>query len=431
MNRTSESSVAKYRLNREHRYTLRAAAARFGGWSVEHTYGGDWDLLPWRATAGCSRSILADDGTVVVRCGTSEDGSRRAYFAGVRRCGSVWLCPVCTATIRSHRADEVGTLADAHQAAGGRQSMLTLTVRHHHDTPLEKLYDSIRKAYTSLQQSARWRDYREQMVGQTVTVESTLGDNGFHVHLHVLLLWKAGTSDGAHRRRLSSLRTWGGPAWAERVERRLGERPSDRRGFHVMDMAASSARYVAKIAGEITRGDYKSSDALDVMLRGVLAHDARMSARYVEWATVMPGKRMIRFSPGLRELYLGTTPELTDEEVVNLDPGSPDVGELSRADYLSLTVATKSKPIPGAPRFLEIIEDTGWHPMLTGSSIEEPWPASRLAVSVELSRGLGFCDQNDEVAGKLQRPWERSPKVAALLASVAAVDRPEVLPVGP
>ena len=203
--------LTAHQSQRERRFAMRAASARFGGWSVEHVYGGDWSKLPWRAASGCARSSLHEDGSVAVRCGESPDGSPRAYFAGVRRCGSVWLCPVCTATIRAHRADEVNAIARAHSDSGGTVSMLTLTLRHEVGSHLDDLYAALRGAFTSLQQSVQWRRLRAEMVGVTVTVECTLGDAGWHVHLHVLLLW-ADTStrdEDHHDRRMAAVRAWG------------------------------------------------------------------------------------------------------------------------------------------------------------------------------------------------------------------------------
>jgi hypothetical protein len=210
-----------------------------------------------------------------------------------------------------------------------------------------------------------------------------------------------------------------------------------------MDLDASSARYVAKITGEVTRGDYKSSDALDVMLSGVVADDRQMCARYVEWSEVMPGKRMIRFSPGLRELYLGGVPELSDQEVVDLDQGGDTIGELDRLDYLGLLVGTKSRPMPSAPRFLAQVEDTGTHPLLRPVAPVVPSVALDLATKVGKSRGLSQGSttvplvlapvwlrqaEHARLTGGRERPWERSPMVLELLERCAAVERPELLP---
>lgn len=410
-----DDTLSPYQANRQHRTVLRAASARYGGWAVENLYGGEWADLPWRAAAGCARSILSDDGTVGVRCGEADDGSVRAYFSGVRKCGSVWLCPVCTTTIRAHRAQEVGLIAAAHTAAGGTLSMATFTVRHTRAMSLETVYGALRGAFTSFQQSAAWRRFREDMTGTTVSVEVTEGDNGWHCHLHVLLLWQPGDSDGVRRRRLRSLKRFAPRAWAERVERKLGLRPSDRRGFHVTNIDASAAKYVSKIAAEVTRGDYKSRDALDVLLNGVLAGDSAACARFAEWATVMPGKRMIRFSPGLRELYLPTTPELSDTEAANVDlQQAPLLGELAREDYLALMVATRAKPIPGSSRFLVTVERTGWHPILRAPrKAEGAPPAANVWERVRLARRLGV---NSGGPPTITKAWERSTVVADLLA---------------
>lgn len=335
----------------------------------------DWQEHSYRSVGSCGRCRQDGVDEVGVRLVEGDD-SNRAYLDGVQHCGSVSLCRVCSATIRGHRALEVAAIAAAHAGAGGKFSMLTLTIVHSRDDPLVELYAAVKGSWRSFQQSKRFRHYRRQLAGQIVTTEITLGDNGWHVHLHVLLLWEPGlfASEGKRRRHARGFVRWGERAWADQVERRTGKRPNGH-GFDLRTLPASAATYVAKIASESTRADYKTRDALTVITDGVQASDPVAIARWREWVSVMKGKRVIVFSDGLRARYLtdengDEIASLTDEEVVGQDRGGRLVGTIASDVSARLLGSTRAAPVPAICVILETVERFGSSPLVDPA--EEP-----------------------------------------------------------
>lgn len=351
-------NTAKRQARRAHRYRQLAMLHRFSRHELDAEADGQWDRLAWRRTAGCGRSVVTDDGLVAIRATATDDGTV-AYTDGVMRCGSVWLCPSCSATIKTHRQMELNAAALAHSANGGLIAMATMTVRHDQADTLATLQDALSGSWKSLQQSAVWRILRSHMVGTITAKEVTWGTNGWHPHLHVLLLLEPGCEY-----LVDILRDWGRDqgAWAERVERRLGKRPNHH-GFHVRRIESDAASYVAKIAAETTRGDFKTTDAFARILTGLEQGETWAVHRWREWVATMPGRRMLVWSRGLRAELLPDVEDLDDDQVVMLDRGGAEVGTLDRPTYRRL-IRAEHGAIPGIVHWLGLVEATGTAPGL-------------------------------------------------------------------
>jgi hypothetical protein len=287
--------------------------------------------------------VIADDGEIGLRLVQGDDGPA-AFITGVQRCGSVWCCPVCTAVIRARRSMEIAAAATAHVANGGTLGMLTLTVRHDATMPLQDSIKALQGAWEALQQRRAWRGDRDNMVGLIASKEVTYGANGWHPHLHVLVLWAPDAGD-----RGPALETWAQQAWPELVARRLGKRPNHH-GVHYLDLAADSAPYVVKIAQETARGDHKTSDVLPQLLDGLEDGEAGTAARWLEWCDTMKGRRMLVWSKGLRAQLLPDVDELTDDEIVQQDVDGTLVGTVARETFRRLVRRRL------VPRLLERIE---------------------------------------------------------------------------
>lgn len=116
-----------------------------------------------------------------------DDNIQNAHYQGLAHCDNVWLCPVCSATIATRRANEI---TQAINSWHGATVMFTYTMRHkRHDDPKE-LTDKLRTAYRKL-----WKDRFGQNMkaklgwfGAITALEVTYGDvNGWHIHIHQLL----------------------------------------------------------------------------------------------------------------------------------------------------------------------------------------------------------------------------------------------------
>lgn len=119
----------------------------------------------------------------------AADGSAAGY-AGLATCGSVHVCPVCSAKIAAHRKEELHRVLDRALAENLHVSMLTLTQRHHSGQALEQLWDGLSYAWGCVTSGAGWLDFKQQLAlrGFVKAVEVTHGANGWHVHQHVLIL---------------------------------------------------------------------------------------------------------------------------------------------------------------------------------------------------------------------------------------------------
>lgn len=305
---------------RAERYKRRAVLARAGAWAADRA--GTWEAVPWARTAGCGLICTGDHVEIHVRQG--DDGVT-AYPVGVSTCSSVWLCPVCSAKIRTRRALDVRVAAALHVKRGGRLVMMTLTVRHGPEHSLSTLLDVEAEAWRSLQRDVRWRALRKSLVGQIRSWEITHGlfdvGGSWHPHFHVLLFVDAGEFGDVPPGGELDGRSWDyelgwiGDAWAERVERRLGARP-DSHGFHVMELDASAAEYVSKIADETARSDLKSgSRSVYGIIDALEAGESWAVRAWHEYARATKGRRAIQWSRGLRK-HFGMDLEKSDEEIV-------------------------------------------------------------------------------------------------------------------
>jgi hypothetical protein len=78
------------------------------------------------ACKGCGRRVLdPETGVIYAR-------SSRGYVVtiGLVRCGKIWFCPECSASIRRGRTEEIKTAALRWLAAGGTLAVAVLTARH-------------------------------------------------------------------------------------------------------------------------------------------------------------------------------------------------------------------------------------------------------------------------------------------------------------
>lgn len=120
----------------------------------------------------------------VVALERSEKGAR---FSGLKRCDSVWCCPLCSARISAGRRDELNAALSAARAQGLAVVMLTLTARHSRKMNLAAWLDAFKKAKKAMRQHWGWKAFKPAFVGSVTATEVTHGANGFHPHFHEIL----------------------------------------------------------------------------------------------------------------------------------------------------------------------------------------------------------------------------------------------------
>lgn len=278
-----------------------------------------------------------------------------AGFAGLTTCGSVWACPVCSAKILAKRHEEVRDAIRAHVSRGeGHEiAMLTLTMRHHRGHSLQQLWDALSPAWARVTGGRTWIAEKAGygVVGWLRVVELLHSRNGWHLHIHALMLLdRSGPAafpiagdpaDGAvapeqERRRSDDLGAWKSAIterWSNAVERAGLPRPLPRaQDLHLVTGNADPlAAYFTKqsdtddlataMAHEMTASMHKSSRAARgrtpwTMIDGIMAGDADELDLWHEYERASRGRRQMTWSRGLRK-QLDLSPEMADEEIAS------------------------------------------------------------------------------------------------------------------
>ena len=297
---------------------------------------------------GCRRALLALKRTLwritglrgPARCGrvpisaTVEvwKGPEGASFRCLERCHSVWVCPTCAPAIRSGRARELGSALGRWLGAGGGVVMLTLTLPHDQGDRLGALFDGVASSWKAVLQDKLVRRVRARLevVGFVRSMEVTHGENGWHPHLHVLIV----TERPLERSERKALHDEAARAWCSAVVRRGWRPPSPHWGVHLVTARDGGAgEYVSKMADELLRLDAKSGRRRGLTPWQILGRaadgDLSMTRLWREYESVTFGRRAVTWSRGLRG-RLGVD-ETSDQELVDpeLDDSAVCVARLS------------------------------------------------------------------------------------------------------
>ncbi len=128
--------------------------------------------------------------------------SKKIFFNGLMKCGSVWRCPVCSFKITNHRRDEIYYMSSEWMRSGGKISFLTLTVRHKLRDGLKNSLDKLLSEFRKLQNTKLYKflENEHDIYGFVKTTEITYGEsNGWHPHLHLLVFHKSKDFESLHR----------------------------------------------------------------------------------------------------------------------------------------------------------------------------------------------------------------------------------------
>lgn len=287
---------------------------------------------------------------VAVRAAAGPKGLT-AGVAGTQTCGSVWACPDCSAKIARHRADELEDAITLWSETGNSFVLLTLTQEHHEGQNLEWLWDQLGRSWKSMLGKRAYKDARRELgvVGHHRTTEATIGENGWHMHFHVLLFVEgtpgpdtvAAASAVVLREWARAVKGQGGRAsqlgqdfrqlhgtanalsgvagYVHKgvyVEKREGVKPPRRAGQLAMEVGRSDLK---RARGKVEGGSRAPFEILRDLVRRVLdpedmTVDMADAALWAEWERVSRGRRQQVWSRGMRDI-LGLSSERSDEDV--------------------------------------------------------------------------------------------------------------------
>lgn len=283
----------------------------------------------------------------VKKCGLvpngAEDGGAaivvldgHASWSGYCSCGSIWACPVCQGKIRLVRADDYARMIACHLNEDERHTawMVTLTAKHKSFHQLEPLFDAVANGWRRLISGRAWvGDPKRGHLGEVQklgirgwmrSLEVTWGStNGFHPHIHVVLLMTKEELEPLALTMHRWSKTWQG--WMDK----FGFKPSDEHGvvWKKVTTPEEAGQYIAKLqdgkglGNEMARGDMKSGKFGTLAMLEVLEYfrqtgDMAVIPVWEEYERGTFNRRAMTMSKGLRAELLPDEEEKTDEQIV-------------------------------------------------------------------------------------------------------------------
>jgi len=206
-------------------------------------------------------SINGEGSGPALRLTAADKGGNVAGLSGLAHCGSVWACPVCAAKIATRRAEELADVMRVALERGCAASMVTLTMRHHQGQSLADCWAALSKGWRAVTTGKQWTTDADAagLVGWVKAVEVTHGKNGWHVHVHALLIWEQAIDQ--ERADVIGERMW--QRWTRALQRRGFDSLRDSGGLDVRmatlkpGAASGLHEYFTKLAHEVTGGQAK------------------------------------------------------------------------------------------------------------------------------------------------------------------------------
>lgn len=317
------------------------------------------ELLPQWRIGMCMRHKQTRGGVIEVRYSPAQ---KKAWYAGLFRCGSGWTCAFCAYKISEQRRREL-TQALANKIELYTPFLITYTIRHNAQMSLAPTLASMLEAFRQMKKGRDWSLYKGEtgMIGSVRGLEITHGLSGWHPHIHELALLKSDViqslgspidtslSKPEQKKALSKQWNEGVQAMAEWIETQLGKfywypalqkqglSCSLERGVTVTHTHKAIIEYVAKfghaptnprpengwgVESELTKANIKRGREGNrtpfQLLADYGAGDKQAGGLFVEYANATFGRSSLQWTPGLKDL-LGLT-EVSDEQASELEP---------------------------------------------------------------------------------------------------------------
>jgi hypothetical protein len=248
-----------------------------------------------------------------------------ASYLGTVSCNRRSGCEHCGPRLLAQDAELVEALVRDHGYE--RTVMATFTVRHWSGLSLKPLRRGVADAFRRMVQHREWRN-RDCLrhVELVRALEVTDGPNGWHPHLHVLLLLEAELTDEA----LASLEAMVAKLWRGTVERTMGRayRPTLSRGVDIS--RCHRADYLAKLGLEVAdAGQAKRARNVEGRTYWQLRSDWIRAGRHTDdtdatrirqYLAGMLGARVVTWGDGLkaRAKRLAPKPTIIERERATL-----------------------------------------------------------------------------------------------------------------
>jgi hypothetical protein len=256
----------------------------------------------------------------------------------------VWACPCCGGKILTHRALEIGAVLGQAIAEGYSLGFFTLTMRHRKSHPLDALWGAGQKGWQRAISGKGWvlHSTAAGVEGWVRVWEVTDGNNGWHVHVHgVVVLGRESTSDDLDQVCSGMFGRWSKGLAGAGLETPLrrgqewhlvrgGQAQDDLAGY-LFKVAEGGDERAVGLGLELThsmpgraRKELSTRPVAALVDEFAATGEKRPLDRWHEWERVSKGKHQVGFSKGLRERFAPSVVELSDDEVADLEHGTDD-----------------------------------------------------------------------------------------------------------
>ena len=281
-------------------------------------------VLPKSRVHHCLRTVKPGADRVEIMHSQQQ---RRANYRNLIVCGSIWHCPVCAARISEHRRK---TLSSQLARLAYQPILVTYTVRHNRESDLRETVDLITDAKKQFRQGKAWQKMEERygLVAAVRALEVTHGDNGWHPHMHELVLLRSNLGAG-----LIEMTERFKQRWSDIVAR-LGGNATLEHGLDVAADIEDVGDYVAKIGKdtfiatqtwklerEVTKavvkmGRNEGRTPNQLLHEYTFNSDLRAGMLWKEYAEVFKGRKQL--VPSSFAALLGEEEEPDDEVLAEL-----------------------------------------------------------------------------------------------------------------
>jgi len=304
-------------------------------------------LLPNERVSRCLRYPIPNQEIEVWR----HIETCKSFYVGLGVCGSVWVCPMCSAKISERRRIELKKCITQHSDNKGFVAMLTLTVRHNYMDDLQLMLIKLTKAMTRFRTGKRYHNLTKQikLIGTIRALELTHGKNGWHPHFHILIFYET-------KQNLKKLINDFYSLWSLACQ---GSGLDTSKDAISLQDAEQASDYASKwgVESEMTKsnskrgGFEKGRTPFDILRDYLFEPKQRDEILFKNYAIAFKGKQQLVWSRGLKKLF--DLDEIDDEAIANKKEEKADI--LGIIPYYIWKMATHNKDLRNS--ILELTED--------------------------------------------------------------------------
>lgn len=296
-------------------------------------------LTPTDGTKGpaacfcCRFPVYRAGGKVAQRAEVYRTASRRLKVDGLQKCGSAWLCPVCTVSHARRQWIKTDKALRACRRKGGMSVLLTCTVGRERRDALADVKADLLAALMLARKTRAWKAAAKAglLLGAMPFIEVLHGRfSGWHIHCHMLAFF-----DGSRAEIQAVIDAFQAAykAFLQRRGRKVDDAAQD---VQFIETDEEVSRYVTKsnaaweVSGGLKAARGRDSRSVWDLLTLAGAGDAEAVRLVREYAAEMPGTRSGVLSPALAK-KLGLD---EDEAVMGEDEPDDDLLGVVHVDVM-------------------------------------------------------------------------------------------------